>query len=179
MGLVIWISGLALAQTVVVNVDQRRFPARELEPGIWYVQLDGEEYLLIPRATVDSLTMKIDLLNAKIARDSEVLVVLDSLLRRYQTFQAMADQHIQLQRQLLQAADSLYRGYKGLYRDAKKLIGWSPFSMNLGVGVARFPGDHWRPIGSLGVGYRNWQAHLQIGNDYRALIIGMQWSPGF
>ncbi|NOX36698.1 MAG: hypothetical protein GXO78_04095 [Calditrichaeota bacterium] len=179
LGLVIWISGLALAQTVVIHVDQRRYPAQEIEPGIWYVQLEEQEYFLIPRATVDSLTKKIKLLKAKITRDSAVIAALDSLLDRYETYQTAADRHIQLQRQLLQTADSLYRGYKGLYRDAKKLIGWSPFSLNVGLGLARFPEDRWRPIGSVGVGYRNWQAYYQMGSDYRALVIGIRWPLGF
>ena len=169
----------SLAQTVTVRVDGQNYPARMVEPGIWHVQFHGEDYFLLPRGIVDSLTQKIALQKARLRRDEQVTAVLDSLVQRYEAYQRAAERHIQAQQQLIWTADSLYRGYKGLYKDVRKLVGRSAFSLSIGIGLADFPDKNWRPIGNVGVGYRNWEAWYQAGGGHRAVLVGFRWPLGW
>jgi len=163
----------APAQDLVVRRGNENLPAVKVDEKIWLLRLDGEEYFILQRSTIDTLTKRIAIKDAVIARHEKVLAAQDTLLRKYTVFEKAANEHIDTQKKLITTADSLYTGYKSLYEDLKRLIGLSSFAVTAGVGLADPPGGGWRPIGTLGVGLQNWWAQYQFGKDHRGIMVGL------
>lgn len=168
----------AFGQDLVVKHGTENLPAIKVDDKIWLLRMDGEEYLILQRGTVDSLTKKIAVQKAIIARHEKVLAINDTLLNKYTNFEQAADTHISNQKKLIVTADSLFKGYKSLYSDLKRALGLSTYSLVPGVGLVHTPENKWRPVGSIGVGYYNWLAQYQFGKDYYGVLVGFRWSFG-
>lgn len=177
--LLLFLSWTIYAQDLIIKRNTQSIPAVKVDEKIWHATIDGEEFFLLPRATVDSLTKKIFKQKAIIEHHETVMAVTDSLIKKYENFEQRANTHIQDQKLLISVADSLYIGYKELYKDLKQVVGISTYSLIGGVGLVNPPGRNWQPVGSLGVGYYNWQAQYQFGNDYHGIIVGFRWNLGF
>lgn len=167
------------AQSMKLIRGNEAFPISKIEENIWLVQIDGEDYLILPRSKVDSLTKKVLTQKAIIERHEKVLAAQDSLLKKYESFNLAAKEHIATQEKLIQKADSLYVGYKSLYNDLKKAIGLFRFGLTAGIGLVNPPEISWRPVGSLGITIDNWHAQYQFGKNYSGLIVGIRWPFGF
>lgn len=176
--LLICIGITAHAQDLIVKRGNENLQAAKVDDKIWLLRMDGEQYFILQRSTVDSLTKKIAMQKAIITRHEKVLAVHDTLLNKYTFFEQAADKHISTQNKLITTADSLYNGYKSLYSDLKRAVGLSTYSLIPGVGLIHTPANKWRPIGAIGVGYYNWLAQYQFGKDYYGILIGFRWSFG-
>ena len=176
---IIGLCAVAHAQDLVVKRSNESLPATKVDDKIWLVRLDGEDYFILQRSTVDSLTKKVAIKNAIIERHEKVLAVKDTLLAKYTAFEQKANAHIDTQKKLITTADSLYLGYKSLYKDFKRFVGLSNYALTAGIGLADLPGNAWKPMFSLGGGYRNWQAQYQFGKDYRGIVVGYRLPFGF
>ena len=166
-------------QPLEIRRSGETLPTENKGDGLWHVQIDGEDYFLLKKSMVDTLTKRIAQKDAIIARHEAVLAAQDTLLAHYATFEEAANTHIDTLEALVVVADTLYRGYKGLYTDLKKLIGFSTFALHGGVGVANLPDDDVRLVGTLGLGYREWWAQAQIGRGYQGFTVGIRWPFGF
>jgi hypothetical protein len=177
--LIIFLSWQIYGQDLIIKKNSQNIPAVKVDEKIWHAKIDGEEFLLIPRATVDSLTKKILKQKAIIEHHESVMAANDSLIKKYENFEQRADTHIQDQKLLIKTADSLYVGYKGLYKDLKRVVGFSTFAIIGGTGLVNLPGRSWQPVASVGLGYHRWQAQYQLGSDYHEIIVGFRWNLGF
>lgn len=176
---IIGLCAVAHAQDLVVKRGNESMTAAKVDEKIWLVRLDGEDYFILQRSTVDTLTKRIALKDAVIERHEKVLAAKDTLLVKYAAFEQKANAHIDTQKKLITTADSLYRGYKSLYTDFKRFAGLSNYALAVGIGLADLPGNAWKPMFSLGGGYRNWQAQYQFGKDYRGIVVGYRLPFGF
>ncbi|MFQ5753713.1 MAG: hypothetical protein ACE5HI_17120 [bacterium] len=167
------------AQELILMHDQERIQARKLDKSSWSFNIDGEEFLLMKKEDIASLTKQIKLLENDVERFKKVIDAKESLLNAFETYELKADEHIKTQTALIDTAESLYSGYKLLYNDVKKLIGVSTFSFAAGVGWTIPPEAHSRPVGSLGVGYQNWIALYQFGKKYHGISVLYRLPVGF
>ncbi|MFQ5602816.1 MAG: hypothetical protein ACE5HS_06065 [bacterium] len=170
---------LAAAQELIIQRGDQSFPVEKRTANLWYVQMDGKDYYLMERRIADRRSKIIDSLKAVIERHEKVLAINDTLLAKYSTFEKNANEHIAAQKELLSTADSLYLGYKAIYNDLKKAIGWTTFSLTGGVGWADPPESRSRPMVSLGVGFQNWIALYQVGKNYNGLSVLYRLPLGF
>ncbi len=168
------------AQSIFIQKGTTRQIAQPLGNGMYATQLDGQAYLLMPKATVDSLLKQVEILNTQNERYTRVLAAKDSLLRAYKNFERHAQQYIAVQKQLLFVADSLYNGYKNLYRDARALIGYGKYALWGQVTLARMGTPAvWQALGSVGIGYQNWMVGYQFGNQFQGVSVGIRWPVGW
>lgn len=167
------------AQQIIVQKDGQTIPATRLQEDIYLVEMDGQQFYLIPRNQVDGLTRRIEEQAAIIKRHEKVLAADSTLMAKYQTFEKEANQHIAVQEKMLEVTDSLYRSYQSLFTDLKKLVGLSDFALSGGLGLVKFSESDWTVMGSLGVGYRRWEGKFQFGKDYRGVLIGVRLPFGF
>lgn len=167
------------AQPLEVRRGTETLPTRMVDDGLWHVQIDGQSYFLLKQSVVDTLTKKIAQKDAIIARHEAVLAAQDTLLAKYRAYERAANTHIDTLEALALVADTLYRGYKGLYTDLKKLIGFSTFALQAGLGVASLPDSNVRLVGTVGLGYRDWWAQAQLGRGYQGVTVGIRWPFGF
>jgi hypothetical protein len=179
--IVIFIISVAISvfgQDIVVKRGDENLQAIKVDDKIWLLRMDGEEYFILQRSTVDSLTKKIQIQQATITRHEKVLAINDTLLNKFSNFEQSANTQISTQKKLVATADSLFKGYKSLYSDLKRAVGLSTYSLVPGVGLVHTPANKWRPVGSIGVGYYNWLAQYQFGKDYYGVLVGFRWSFG-
>jgi hypothetical protein len=177
--LILLFLGTTYGQDLTIKKGTQNVPAIKVDDKIWHAKIDGEDFLLLPRATVDSLTKKILKQKVIIEHHESVMAANDSLIKKYENFEQRADMHIQDQKLLIKTADSLYVGYKGLYKDLKRVVGLSTFAIIGGTGLVNLPGRSWQPVASIGLGYHRWQAQYQLGSDYHEIIVGFRWNLGF
>jgi len=171
--------GLGITQELTLLKDNQQIPLNKVGEKIWVTEIDGELFYLIPKTEVDSLTKKIARQKAIIVRNEKVLASYDSLLNKYGKFENAARQHVQVQEKLIQTSDSLFRAYRELYLDVKKLAGMSNFAFIGGAGLNRIKSSEWKIVGSMGVEYRNWVGQFQFGKNFRGLIVGFRLPMGF
>ncbi len=175
----IMFSVAATAQEMAIVRDGVRIQGRKIDDTTWLFNVGGQEFLLMQKSWVEALSKKVELLENDLTRSEKVIAAKDTLLKRFETYEQKADAHIEVQKELINTADSLYTGYKSLYHDLKKIAGLSTFALTAGVGLIDPPGASWRPVGSLGVGINNWMAQFQFGKEYRGLVVGVRWPVGF
>ena len=168
------------AQSVIVQKGNVQHLAQPLGQGMYATQLDGQSYLLIPESMVDSLLQRIELLQAEQQRQQRIIAAKDSLLKAYQNVEERARQYIAVQQQLLHVADSLYVGYKQLYKDARALIGYGKYALWGQVSLARLGNPaSWQALGSVGIGFQNWMVGYQFGTQFQGISVGIRWPVGW
>ncbi len=166
-------------QEVTVHVDAEPILTREIEPGVWFVKLGDEDYLLLRRSAVDALTRRIDSLRAVVEHNQKIIAAQDTLLSSYRIYEERADSHIVVQQALYAVADSLYRGYRDLYADLKRFTGRSTYSLTAGAGLVYLRGNTWKPVAMVGFGFGNWVGQYQIGSGYHGVVAGFRLPFGF
>lgn len=164
----------AAAQTMTLRRGAETIPMIQVDERIWAADLDGKTFLLLERSLVDSLTKKIARQEAVIRRHEAVLAAQDSLLSRYQNYETAADAHIAKQKELLAAADSLQRGYRSLYFDAKKLLGYASLSATTGLGWIN-SGGNGQAAALVSLNWRRNAVNALVGRKCFAIAIGIHW----
>ena len=110
------------AQELILMHGQERIQARQLDESSWLFNIDGEEFLLMKKEDIASLTKQIKLLQNDVERFKKVIDAKESLLTAFETYELKADEHIKTQTALIDTAESLYSGYQSLYNDVKKYL---------------------------------------------------------
>lgn len=163
------------AQDLEVKRASENLRTDQVGEKIWLVRMDGENYYLLQKSVVDSLTEKINIKNAIIERHEKVLAIKDTLLAKYAVFEKAANTHIDTLKKLTVVSENLFKGYKSLYADLKRFAGLSTYALTVGIGLADLPGENWKPMFSVGGDYRNWMAQYQFTKDYRGILVGFRW----
>ncbi len=168
------------AQDLTLKRGDQNLSGRKIDENTWLFSIDGVPFLLMKKAELDTLVRKYKLLKNDLDRTNKVIAAKDTLLESFLTYESRADEHIATQKQLINTADSLYVGYKGMYNDLKKMLGLaSTFSIVGGVGLLDPPNAGWRPVVSAGLGVGNWIGQFQYGKDYKGLLFSARLPLGF
>lgn len=168
------------AQDLIIKRGDQNIAGRKIDDDNWLFSIEGESFLLMKKVQLDTLVKKYKLLENDLDRTKKVIAAKDTLLEAFSSYEIRAESHIATQKQLINTADSLYVGYKGLYNDLKKMLGLtSTFSVVGGFGVIDPPNAGWRPVVSAGFGVGNWIGQFQLGKDYKGLFFGAQLPLGF
>jgi hypothetical protein len=176
--LLCWYS-IAHTQNLIILNDSERLTAQKIDEKMWLVQMEGEDYFLIQRSAVDTLTKRINIKNAIIERHMQVIAAQDTLLKKFSKFEDAADRHIATQKELIVTADSLFTGYQSLYHDIKKVFGLTTFSIVPGFAFVDPPRGDWRPIGAIGIDYHQWLTQYHFGKDYQGILVAYRVSLGW
>lgn len=75
---------------------------------------------------------------------------------------------------MLITADSLYTGYKGLYKDLKRLYDINTFSITPGIGIVNIPdiNPQVNLVFNLGFEYQKVNLNALLGKKYQGLTVG-------
>ncbi len=146
---------------------------------VWKTEINGAAHFVLPKSVLNSLLKKIERQQAIIQRHEAALSHTQSLLEKYERFARAAQEHVAIQKQLVDTTAALYEGYKSMYRDLKRVMGMSELALLLSLGGVDPPGGGWRPVGGIGVALRTWQASYRFGRDYRGVEVGLRWPLGW
>ncbi len=175
--LILLAAAAAYCQSLTLRRGNETLPLTRYDEALWVVRIDNADFYLIARSTVDSLTRIIAEKDALIRRHEKVLAVQDSLLRRYAAYEEAADAHIAKQAELLAVADSLHQGYKSLYFDVKRLLGFAPLSFTTGVGLLH-SNDTLSPAAALGFNYGRSQLAALVARRAWGAALAVKWPIG-
>ncbi len=163
-----------VSQELTVFKGEEQLSVNRLDDQFWHVVMDEEEYYLLQRTAVETLAKRVDSLRAVVEHRDSIIAAQERLLTAYEEFEKRADEHIEVQNQIITTADSLFHGYRSLYNDLKELIATPTFAFTGGLGVVYLEDDVWRPVGMVGLQYHHWQAQYQIGRRYHGVVVGFR-----
>ncbi len=176
----------ASAQELQLVYGGARAPVREMQveigghsQRIWFTTLENEGYFVIRKSVVDSLLKKIEQQQAIISHHEQVIAHTDTLLDKYEKFSLAANRHVRVQEKLIATADTLFRSYRAMYRDLKRIMGIPKVALVGDLGLVDPPGGGWRPVGGFGLSVRHWQAVYRFGKDYRGFSLALRWPVGY
>jgi hypothetical protein len=167
---------VAGAQNLILTGDGIRVDGTQVDRNSWYFDMGDSVMVMMNMQDLNELITEIRYLQADTLKTRKIIEAKNELIQKFEEYQAKADDHIAVQEKMISTADSLYKGYKGLYTDLKKICGTSKFSLIPAIGLVDLPAEDRRPfIGSVGVEYNKWQGHFQLGKDYKAVVIGVRF----
>lgn len=170
----LFVLGESSSQELTVIRNDQQLPVNRIEDRFWHIEMEDEDYYLLERSAVETLAKRIDSLKAVVEHREAVIAAQETLLVAYEVFEKRAGEHINVQREMIATADSLFHGYRSLYNDMKQLIATPGFGLSGGLGLVYLEEDVWRPVGMLGIQYHRWQVQYQIGRRYHGLILGFR-----
>ena len=141
----------------------------EVEDGCWLFQDAKDTLVTISFSKYKELYKRARLAEIKAARLDSIVVAQNGLLVAYDRYEAKADSHIVVQKQLISVADSLYNGYKKMYTDLKTLYDVRPFCIVAGTGLYSYDNNGLKPVFNIGMEYRKFQVSGSFGKLYRGL----------
>jgi len=144
----------------------------QIDADSWSFVIGGEKFMLLKRDLVVGMSEHIEILEADSLRLEKIIAAKDHLLAGFEAYEKSADEHIEVQKELVATSDSLYAGYKNLYHDLKQIMGVSTFALNPGLGLI-YDG-RWKFTLALGVDYRSWTGQFQFGDHCGGLILGIR-----
>ncbi|MBI5216277.1 MAG: hypothetical protein HY960_11040 [Ignavibacteriae bacterium] len=166
------------AQDILIKKGNREYPGKQ-QQGMWLVTMDSTDYVLLKKNSLDSFGFIIDSLEATITLLTTKLTAQEKVIEKCDAFERKSDSLHVLNNRILDTLNVLYRGYKGLYEDAKKLITGENFSLFLGGGIVQLPSDDYRPVLSLGAGIGNWFGQYSFGSGYKGILLGVRYGLPF
>jgi hypothetical protein len=163
------------AQQLTLTGNNMIVTGNQVDKNSWYFDMNDSVMILMNMKDFNKLIAEIEYLRADTAKTRRIIDVNNDLISKYENYEAKADSHIVVQEKLIDTADSLYKGYKDLYSDLKKIYGISTFSLIPGVGLLDLPSEDRRTfVGSIGVEYNKWQGQFQLGKNYKAIVVGLR-----
>lgn len=155
------------AQDVTLRLAAKTIHGSQVNEQSWYFQDQEDTIIAVSYQVYAELVRQSEEQAAELVMLSEKLQAQDRLINQYEAYESAANSHIEVQKQMISKADSLYIGYRDLYGDLKKLYGRNTFSLIPGVGYMREG-----VFGSVGLGYKNLQGHFHFSDDYRGVLVG-------
>lgn len=159
--------------TIIFQGDTVKAQRQKPDRKVWIVELKGEKFYLVRDSVVRSLSFDADSALKIVERHEEVLRAQQALLGKYQSFESAAEAHVAKQNEIILTGDSLYRGYKRLYEDLKKVAGVSTWSVS--ASLMPFWNSDTPVLFSLGVGYFNWSLQYVGGKNHDGILIGYRY----
>jgi hypothetical protein len=158
------------AQTTSITIQDNTINGREHSSG-WIFENETDSIVALEKSTYQLLIKKYKQLEAQVKRHEEIIKAKDELIAAFENYEKKADVHIHTQDSLLNIADTLYHGYKGLYKDLKSIVDIKTYSVLLGAGVNKYDQNNPGYLFDAGIEYNKIQLSYQFGNNYSGLIL--------
>lgn len=163
------------AQTSI-TIDGRTITGTEADEDIWVFEDARDTLIAMNFSEYKALNRRIEELLAERKKLNSVIEAKDELIAAFENYEEKADAHILTQEKMIETADSLYTGYKGLYEDLKSIYGIHTFSVVGGVGAYNFDQTDWHALFSVGAEYKQYQGTVDIGLDRSYIGLNLQYS---
>lgn len=130
--------------------------------------------ILVPTETLKKIIADLKYYKVLAHEDSIKIAELTKIIDASEKFENSADTLIKSQKAMLLTADSLYTGYKDLYKDLKRLCDINTFSITPGVGLVNIPdiNPQVNLVFNLGFEYHKVNLNALIGKKYQGLTVG-------
>ncbi|MDZ7740371.1 MAG: hypothetical protein U5Q03_01065 [Bacteroidota bacterium] len=158
-----------LSQSNSITIHNNTIEGRKQGVG-WIFENETDSIIALPKATYETLLKKYRLMEAELERNESIIQAKDELIAAFENYEDKADAHILVQDSLVTMADTLYKGYKDLYRDLKKIMGIRTFSLSIGGGLHRLKSQDPAFLLDAGVEYNMMQMSYQLGKDYNGVV---------
>lgn len=171
----VWLAHHCLfAQTSSMTLGDKTIQGQQVKKEAWLFQDEEDTIIAVTFEAYNDLVEEIKQLKADTNRLNAIITAKNELIERHKDYEVTADEHIDVQRRLIQTADSLYVGYKSLYGDLKKIYGLNTLSVIPGLGFYSLPDRSERVFGSVGIAYKKTQGHIQFGRNYTGVLLGFR-----
>lgn len=155
-----------------IQIMGKTITGSEIDGKTWLFRDEEDTIVALPYSKYISLYEKAKLAQLNVERLDSIMKAKDELLTSYGNYEAAADSHIVIQKQMIHTADSLFRGYKQIYSDVKTLYDLRPFSAVIGISGLYFQEQKgWNTIFNVGVEYRKVQVSGLFGKEYKGVSL--------
>lgn len=177
---ILLLSTLVLLNTATLVSAQSRITLKgktisgsEVADEIWIFQNAADTVIAMNYSEYRALNRKIEELSAGQHRLERIIEAKNELIDAFENYEQKADSHIRTQDAMIETADSLYTGYRDLYRDLKSIYGLNTVSLILGAGSFNHDQTRWHPVGNVGVTYKQYQGIFEfgIGESYKGFLV--------
>jgi hypothetical protein len=159
-------------QNIKLIIDNIEYSGKRIENGV--IDFADAEAMLVPIDKLKKIYSDIEYYKIKIREDSVQISEYKKIIASCENFEEGADKLINKQESMLTTADSLYKGYKILYHDLKKLCSINSFSIIPGMGFTYIQDidPKLNLAFSLGFEYNKINLNAIIGKKYQGATIG-------
>ncbi len=161
-------------QELRVFYDDEELHVNRMNDKRWEIIIGEDTLLVLEKSDFSGLIEQYRLLEVEIELRDSIIASHERRLEAFEQYQEHADEHINVQREIVAAADSLFHGYRSLYNDLKQLVAAPRLGLTGGVGLVNLEKDIWRPVGMLGIQYQRWNIQYQVGRRYHGMLLGFQ-----
>ena len=148
------------AQTTSITISDKTIIGRE-HPAGWIFEGETDSIIALEKNTYKILIKKYKQLEAEIKRHEEIIKAKDELIAAFENYENKANIHIQTQDSLINIADTLYQGYKVLYKDLKSIFDIKTYSVLLGAGINKYDQNNPGYLFDAGIEYNKIQLSYQ------------------
>ena len=148
----------------------------QAEGNNYQMKIDGEMYLAIPWKTVQQIlkdNVELEALRKEKAVLKKELVAKDELIDSYETANKAYVKNFEIKNDIIELTNELYKGYKDLAKDYKKLRGEAFFRFSGGVGAIRESDTRdLVPVVLLGVSMKRLNIWGYLSTNQTGFIVG-------
>jgi hypothetical protein len=164
-----------MAQDAKLTLNGKEYAGIKIAEGKY--DFKDANLILLPLDTLKKIIAKLKFLKVVVHEDSIKLAAKDRIITAYDSFENGADKLVENQRLMIKTADSLYTGYKGLYRDLKKLCRINSFSVTPGVGLMNISdiSPSVNLVFNVGFEYNKINLNALAGKKFQGLTVGYRF----
>ena len=168
----------ASSQDLVVTYGDKVIPAAKSEDA-WSFAMDGEDYIIIRRA---NLSKRLSTMQARIDSQKIILAACDNTIAKHEGQMGAANAHIAELTAGNEMSDSLYREFKGLYQDCKKLVGLNTFGIAAGGNLVSWTGAgrRWGAGGGIYLNNVLFSQNIEVlgllGDGHWSIVGTLRWA---
>lgn len=151
-----------------VTLNGKTLNGSSIRSGYWLFQDQQDTIIALTMTEFSKIDAELSGNTIAVAWKDSIIAAQERELEAYRNYESNADQLVITQDQMIIKADSLYTGYKQLYKDLKKLTVQKTFSLVAGSGFYRIDQNDPSYIFNLGLEYRRLQVSYDFGgNGYK------------
>ncbi|MCK4662354.1 MAG: hypothetical protein KAT68_05785 [Bacteroidales bacterium] len=170
--IIIYVIGAYLLQAQEsISIKGKTLQGHEAQLEYWLFKDDVDTIVAINYSEYVQMVHDLEEFQLQKARLGTIIKAKDELIAVFENYEKKADIHIVTQDSLINLADTLYLGYKGLYNDLKSIADIKTFSVLLGAGLNKYNQNNPGYIFDAGFEYNKIQLNYQFGNKYNGLTM--------
>lgn len=157
---------LSAQESIIVN--GKTLSGTVVKPGYWLFQDQQDTIIAMTLEEFSRINTELSRHELTITWKDSIIAAQQRELEAYRDYEANANKLIGTQHQMITKADSLYTGYKQLYKDLEKLSDLKSLSLVGGSGFYWLEQTDATYIFNLGLEYRHVQVSYEFGgNGYK------------
>ena len=141
------------------------------------IKVDGVDFLALSRESVQRSQFIIDSLKIELEAAQKKMAAKDTLLATFDRTNATYARNFWLQDSLIRQTQSLYEGYRELYRDTRKLYSepWLRFSGGLGAVREQYGDNDLLPVILLGLSIKRLAFWGFLNKEQSGFLAGVNY----